>query len=55
MIVLVRHGETPPNRDGVHVQVRPLDRLKPAEAALVQEAGHRLGRFLERPVALSWL
>ncbi len=48
-------GRQIPNREGVRVQVRPLDRLKPAEAALVEEASHRLGRFLERPVELRWL
>ncbi len=43
------------NHERVRVQVRPLHRLKPAEAALVEEASHRLGRFLERPVELSCL
>jgi len=38
----------------VRVEVRLLDRLKPAEAAGVEEAGRRLGRFLERPVDLIW-
>ena len=40
---------------GVRVAVRSLDRLEPSEAAAVEEAGQRLGRFLERPVELSWL
>lgn len=43
------------DRESVRVQVRALGRLKPAEAALVEEAGRRLGRFLERPVEVSWL
>jgi hypothetical protein len=42
-------------RDSVRVEVRLLDRLKPAEVAAVAEAGNRLGRFLERPVDLTWL
>jgi hypothetical protein len=42
-------------RGGVRVEVRLLDRLEPAEAAAVEEAGHRLGRFLGRPVELIWL
>ena len=40
---------------GVRVAVRSLDRLEPSEAAAVEEAAQRLGRFLERPVELSWL
>ncbi|MGH7904201.1 MAG: winged helix DNA-binding domain-containing protein [Candidatus Dormibacteraceae bacterium] len=42
-------------RGGVRVEVRPLDRLQPAEAAAVEEAALRLGRFLERPVQLAWI
>jgi hypothetical protein len=42
-------------RGGVRVEVRLLDRLDTAEAAAVEEAGHRLGRFLGRPVELTWL
>ena len=42
-------------RGGVRVEVRLLDRLAPAEAAAIEEAGHRLGRFIERPVELAWL
>jgi Winged helix DNA-binding domain len=41
-------------RDGVRVEARMLDRLKPAEARAVEAAGRRLGEFLERPVELSW-
>src|SRR5918912_1092010 len=41
-------------RGGVRVEVRLLDRLDTAEAAAVEEAGHRLGRFLGRPVELTW-
>jgi hypothetical protein len=36
------------------VEVRLLERLKPAERAAVEAAGLRLGRFLERPVELTW-
>ncbi|HEX9097907.1 MAG TPA: winged helix DNA-binding domain-containing protein [Candidatus Dormibacteraeota bacterium] len=43
-----------PARDGVRVEARMLDRLKPAEARAVEEVGKRLGDFLERPVELSW-
>jgi hypothetical protein len=39
----------------VRVEVRLLDRLDTAEAAAVEEAGHRLARFLGRPVELTWL
>jgi hypothetical protein len=42
-------------RGGVRVEIRLLDPLKPAERAAVEEAGRRLGRFLERPVELTWL
>jgi winged helix DNA-binding protein len=42
-------------RDGVRVEARMLDRLKPAEARAVEAAGQRLGDFLERPVELSGL
>jgi hypothetical protein len=41
-------------RGGLRVEVRLLDRLEPAEAAAVEEAGHRLAHFLGRPVALSF-
>jgi hypothetical protein len=41
-------------RDGVRVEARMLDRLKPAESRAVEAAGRRLGEFLERPVELSW-
>jgi hypothetical protein len=37
------------------VEVRLLDRLRPAEAAAVEQAGRHLGRFLERPLQLSRL
>jgi hypothetical protein len=43
-----------PARGGVRVEARMLDRLKPAESGAVEEAGRRLGEFLERPVELSW-
>jgi hypothetical protein len=41
-------------RDGVRVEARMLDRLKPAESRAVETAGRRLSEFLERPVELSW-
>jgi len=41
-------------RDGVRVDIRLLDRLEPAEAAAVEDAGRRLARFLECRVELSW-
>jgi hypothetical protein len=41
-------------RDGVHVEVRLLERLTPAEESAVEEAGDRLGRFLGHPVAFTW-
>lgn len=40
-------------RDCVRVEVRMLDRLKPAESRAVDAAARRLGEFLERPVELS--
>jgi hypothetical protein len=40
---------------GVRVEVRLLDRLEPSEVAAVEKAGHRLARFLERPVELAGL
>jgi hypothetical protein len=42
-------------RGAARVEVRLLDRLAPAEAAAVEEAAGRLGRFLERPVELAGL
>jgi hypothetical protein len=42
-------------RGGLHVEVRLLHRLEPAEAAAVEQAGHRLGRFLQSPVELTGL
>src|SRR5207249_5426592 len=36
------------------VEVRLIDRLDPGEAAAVEEAGRRLGRFLGRPLELRW-
>ena len=42
-------------RGGVRVEIQPLDRFKRAETAAVEDAAGRLGRFLERPVELSWL
>lgn len=43
------------SRGAVHVELRLPDRLEPAERAAVEAAAHRLGRFLQRPVELSWL
>jgi hypothetical protein len=40
---------------GVRVEVQLLDRIGPVEEAAVQEAGDRLGRFLECPVVLALL
>jgi hypothetical protein len=40
---------------GVRVEVRPLDRFGPGEAAGVEAAGQRYARFLERPVELTWM
>jgi len=42
-------------RAGVRVEIRLLDRLAPVEAAAIEKAGRRLGRFLESPVELAWL
>jgi hypothetical protein len=39
-------------RGGLRVEVRLLDTLTPAEEAALEESGHRLGQFLERPVEL---
>jgi hypothetical protein len=41
-------------RSGVRVDIRLLDRLAPAEGAAVEDAGQRLGCFLECRVELSW-
>ena len=41
-------------RDTVRVEVRLLDQLSVAERAAVEEAGRRLGRFLERALQLVW-
>jgi hypothetical protein len=41
-------------RGGVRVEVRQRDQLAPAEAAAVEEAGRRLGRFLGCPVDITW-
>jgi hypothetical protein len=40
-------------RGGVLVEVRLLGRMEAAETAAVEEAGRRLGRFLESPVELA--
>src|SRR6266851_515527 len=40
-------------RDGVRVEARMLDRLRPAESRAVEAAGRRLGEFLERPVEVN--
>jgi hypothetical protein len=42
-------------RGGVWVEVHHLDRFKRAETAAVEDAAGRFGRFLDRPVELSWL
>jgi hypothetical protein len=42
-------------RGGVRLEVQPLDRFKRAETAAVEDAANRFGRFLDRPVELSWL
>jgi Winged helix DNA-binding domain len=42
-------------RDGLRVEVRPLAALAATERAAVDEAGARLGRFLERPVTVTWI
>jgi hypothetical protein len=42
-------------RGAARVEVRLLGRLAPAEAAAVEEAAGRLGRFLECPVELAGL
>jgi hypothetical protein len=42
-------------RGAVRVEVRLLGRMQAAEEAAVEEAGHRLGRFLECPVELALL
>ena len=41
-------------RDTVRLEVRLLDNLSATERAAVEDAGWRLGRFLERPVKVSW-
>jgi hypothetical protein len=41
-------------RDTIRVEVRLLDNLSATERAAVEEAGRRLGRFLERLVTISW-
>jgi hypothetical protein len=41
-------------RSGVRVEIRSLDGLEPAERAAVEATGSRLGRFLGRPVELTW-
>ena len=40
-------------RDGVRLEARMLDRLKPAESRAVEAAGRRFGEFLERPVEMT--
>ncbi len=42
-------------RDTLHLEIRLLDRLNGAETTAVEEAGYMLGRFLDRPVELTWL
>ena len=42
-----------PKRNGVHVEISSLDRFAPAEISAVEEAGRRLGSYLERPAQLS--
>jgi hypothetical protein len=41
-------------RNGIRVEVRATDQLKPAERASVEEAGRRFGRFLGRPTEVTW-
>ena len=36
------------------VEVRTMDRFMSAERALVEDAGRRYGRFLERPTEVTW-
>lgn len=42
-------------RGSVRVEIRLLDQLDRTEIVAVEEAGGRLGRFLEVPVELAWL
>jgi hypothetical protein len=42
-------------RGTMRVEIRTLDRLGTRETARVNEAGRRLGTFLERPVEVVWL
>jgi len=42
-------------RGGVRLEVQPLDRFQRAETAAVEDAANRFGRFLDRPVELTWL
>jgi Winged helix DNA-binding domain len=41
-------------RGSVRLEIRRLGRLEPAEAAAVERAGRRMGRFLERSVEIAW-
>jgi len=42
-------------RSGLRVEIKPLARLSAAEHAAVDQAGERLGKFLERPVEVVWM
>jgi hypothetical protein len=44
-----------PARDGLTVEVRLATRVSRTEKAAIEEAGRRLGRFLERPVEVAWV
>ena len=41
-------------RAALRVEVRPLARLTGAERTAIDQAGERLGKFLERPVEVVW-
>src|SRR5579884_1149830 len=41
-------------RDGVRVELQPLEPLAPEEAAWVEAEANRLGRFLELPAEVTW-
>ena len=40
---------------GLRIEVRPMARLTAPEIAAVEQAGERLGKFLERRVELVWI
>jgi hypothetical protein len=45
---------TPASR-GLRIEIRILDRMEVAERGAVEQAGQKLGRFLQKPVQLVWL